>query len=434
MALHGGVDVAAGLSLLQQSGVEPAAIVLAHSTVAGWLYHWQTGEAWFSAASHALLGLAPDVKISAWCCLEQQLHPADRQVLAAAIQQHLAGHRPSFSCQIRLRQCRGSWLYCWCQGQSVPALPGGQWLSGTLVACQADEQRLQLLSALFLQTQQGVMITDTKPQIVDVNPAFSAITGYRREQVLGQNPSVLSSGLNDAGFYRQLWQQLLETGHWRGEIWNRRHDGAAYAQLLTIDAARNTDGVVSHYIAVFSDISLLLERQAQLASQVNTDPLTGLPNRRLLQDRLQVALLRAKRAQQAMAVCFIDLDQFKQLNDQYGHLAGDQVLIALADALQAELRPQDTVARLGGDEFVVLFTELTSLADLTALTQRLVRRIETHPANQHSGARITASMGVACYPNDADNAQLLLALADKAMYRAKQLGRNRICFHQLPVA
>jgi len=435
MALTVERAVAGSLATLQQSGIEPAATVLENAAVAGWLSNIQTGETWFSAACLRLLALSPVALRYSWHQLEQRVHPVDRQVLSANLQQYLAGKRPALNCQIRLQQADDQWLSCWCYGRlTTSASTSGQWLAGTLMVCQADEQRLQLLSALFMQTQQGVMITDTTPKIVDVNPAFTEITGFRREQVLGQNPSVLSSGLNDADFYRQLWQQLLVNGRWRGEIWNRRADGEAYAQLLTIDAARTADGVVTHYIGVFSDISLLLARQARLADQVNTDPLTGLPNRRLLLDRLQVALQRAKRQQQQMAVCFVDLDQFKQLNDQYGHLAGDQVLIALAQTLQAEIRSQDTVARLGGDEFVILLTELGSDTDLALLTNRLIRLIENHPDNQHAGARITASIGVACYPADAQTPQLLLELADKAMYRAKQQGRNRICFHQPPGA
>jgi diguanylate cyclase (GGDEF)-like protein/PAS domain S-box-containing protein len=268
------------------------------------------------------------------------------------------------------------------------------------------------------------MLTTPQGLIVDVNPAFSRITGYPREAVLGQNPRLLSSGRQDDGFYQQMWQTLREHGVWQGEIWNRRRDGQTYPELLTISAVYDQAGAVSHYLGVFSDISVLKQQEARLQRLAYHDALTELPNRVLLADRMQQAMAQARRSERLLGVCYLDLDGFKPVNDQYGHQMGDRVLVALAARLRQLVHGGDTVARLGGDEFVVLFTELHSPEQCARALQALLHEIALPLALDGMTLQLTASIGATLYPYDDGDADTLLRHADQAMYQAKQRGRN----------
>lgn len=284
--------------------------------------------------------------------------------------------------------------------------------------------RLQLAATVFSHSSEGIMLTTPQGLIVDVNPAFSRITGYPREAVLGQNPRLLSSGRQDDGFYQQMWQTLREHGVWQGEIWNRRRDGQTYPELLTISAVYDQAGAVSHYLGVFSDISVLKQQEARLQRLAYHDALTELPNRVLLADRMQQAMAQARRSERLLGVCYLDLDGFKPVNDQYGHQMGDRVLVALAARLRQLVHGGDTVARLGGDEFVVLFTELHSPEQCARALQALLHEIALPLALDGMTLQLTASIGATLYPYDDGDADTLLRHADQAMYQAKQRGRN----------
>ncbi|MEC5205620.1 diguanylate cyclase (GGDEF)-like protein/PAS domain S-box-containing protein [Vogesella perlucida] len=284
--------------------------------------------------------------------------------------------------------------------------------------------RLQLAATVFSHSSEGIMLTTPQGLIVDVNPAFSRITGYPREAVLGQNPRLLSSGRQDDGFYQQMWQTLREHGVWQGEIWNRRRDGQTYPELLTISAVYDQAGAVSHYLGVFSDISVLKQQEARLQRLAYHDALTELPNRVLLADRMQQAMAQARRSERLLGVCYLDLDGFKPVNDQYGHQMGDRVLVALAARLRQLVHGGDTVARLGGDEFVVLFTELHSPEQCARALQALLHEIALPLALDGMTLQLTASIGATLYPYDEGDADTLLRHADQAMYQAKQRGRN----------
>ncbi|MBF0255951.1 MAG: EAL domain-containing protein, partial [Gammaproteobacteria bacterium] len=267
---------------------------------------------------------------------------------------------------------------------------------------------------------------DAGGYIADVNPAFSRITGYRRDEVIGRSPKMLSSGHQDAAFYARMWQSLRDTGAWRGEIWNRNKAGEVYPELLSIAAVKDTQGLISHYIGSFSDITHLKEREVQLDRLAHYDPLTSLPNRRLLSDRLRQALAHTRRAGKILAVCLVDLDNFKPINDQHGHAAGDQVLVETAQRLRDCVRDKDTVARIGGDEFVLLLQDLEWVEECDSVLSRLLQRL-TQPIRLAEGAEVavSASIGLTLFPQDGVEAEVLLRHADQALYQAKQAGRNR---------
>jgi len=318
----------------------------------------------------------------------------------------------------------------WVEGSATPERePDGSILWHGYLRDVNDEQsqreQLQLASKVFSSSQEGIIITDSQNLIMEVNDAFVRITGFTREEIIGLSPSVLSSGRQPPEFYEQMWALINETGRWQGEIWNRRRSGEVYAELLSIDAVHGEDGKVSNYIAIFTDISQLKAHQSELDRIAHYDVLTGLPNRRLLDDRLAVAIAHARRREELLAVCFLDLDNFKGVNDTCGHEVGDKVLMQTAQGIRSVLRAHDTVARIGGDEFVLLLTELKSRSRIMEVMQRVLE-IARRPMDI-DGTRIvlSASAGVAIFPEIDLSADELLRYADQAMYRAKQQGRNR---------
>ena len=289
-----------------------------------------------------------------------------------------------------------------------------------------DDEKLQLAGSVFSHAREGISITDAHGTIVDVNEAFTRITGYSREEAVGQNPRILSSGRHDAAFYSAVWGALILQGHWSGEIWNRRKSGELYAELITISAVRNAQGITQNYVALFSDISSIKEHQNVLERIAQFDPLTHLPNRLLLADRLQQAMTQAQRRGQQLAVAYLDLDGFKSANDRHGHDVGDQLLIAVATAMKNTLREGDTLARIGGDEFVAVLIDLDSVESCLPMLTRLVEAAATPVKLGELVLQGSASAGVTFYPqaNEMESDQLLRQ-ADQAMYQAKLAGKNR---------
>lgn len=286
------------------------------------------------------------------------------------------------------------------------------------------EENLRITASVFSSSQEGIAITDADRNITDVNPAFTKITGYSREEVIGRNPSMLSSGRHDKAFYAAMWETLAREKSWRGEIWDRRKSGEVFAELLSITAICDNDGTVQRYVGVFSDINYLKTHEAELNQFANYDVLTGVPNRRLLVDRMAQAIARAKRVGKMLSVCMLDLDGFKQVNDQYGHEAGDQLLLEVSRRLQGVLRAEDTLARLGGDEFVMLFNDLDSVAECQQILDRIVDIIAIPITIDGHVLTISASIGVAYYSAGVEGADTLLRHADHAMYVAKHSGKG----------
>jgi diguanylate cyclase (GGDEF)-like protein/PAS domain S-box-containing protein len=295
---------------------------------------------------------------------------------------------------------------------------------------QTEERRtlekLRLAASVYEHSLNGVMITDAHRRIIAVNPAFTRITGYTPEEVMGKKPRVLSSGRHDAGFYAAMWAQVRATGQWLGEIWNRRKEGAIYPEELAIIAVKDEEGEVTHYIGIFRDLTQVKVQEEQLRHLAHHDPLTGLPNRALLADRLKVALSQVERSGRRLAVCYLDLDGFKPINDSFGHATGDRLLVEIGQRLAASVRGGDTVARLGGDEFVLLLTELADEVECLTVLTRLLEAVARPVAVEGLVLNVTASVGVTLYPNDGVDADTLLRHADQALYAAKEAGRNRI--------
>jgi diguanylate cyclase (GGDEF)-like protein len=241
---------------------------------------------------------------------------------------------------------------------------------------------------------------------------------------------MLKSGNHDAAFYDAMWRSIEHTGEWRGEIWNYKKSGELYPGILNISAVKNGIGRTTHYVAVYADISDLKSTQQYLEKLANYDTLTGLPNRMLLADRLRQAIAHARRQEQLLAVCFLDLDGFKPVNDRHGHGIGDQLLVQVAGRLRQAVRADDTVARLGGDEFVLLLSDLSTVEECERALERIIADLGAPYAVGALTLRISASIGVAIYPFDDAEPDMLLRLADHAMYRAKQDGRSRYCFYE----
>ena len=289
------------------------------------------------------------------------------------------------------------------------------------------EENLRITASVFGSTHEGIIITDAHNAIIDVNPAFTRITGYSHDEVIGKNPKLLSSNQHDKVFYTKMWKSIQQKRVWHGEIWNRRKSGEIYAEQLSISSVCDGDGKVLRYVGVFSDISHIKEHEAELKRVAHYDALTGIPNRVLLADRMRQAISQTAREQNMMAVCYLDLDGFKPINDTLGHNAGDQVLIEVARRIENTIRGGDTVARLGGDEFVVLQLGLEKGEECVATLERLLAAIAQPITVKNKSNMISASIGVSVYPLDDEDADTLLRHADQAMYIAKQSGKNR--FH-----
>lgn len=292
------------------------------------------------------------------------------------------------------------------------------------------EERLRQMARVFESTLEGVVITDAAERITVVNRACATITGYNETETLGQTPRLFKSGRHDVAFYAAMWASIRATGHWQGELWNRRKNGELYPEWLTISAVEDEQGQVTHYVSVFSDISSLKQSQEKLNFLAHHDLLTGLPNRLLFNTRLEHGIRRAQRHQQSLAVLFFDLDHFKNVNDTLGHAAGDDLLRWVAQQLTALVRAEDTVARMGGDEFTMLLEGVGEPGHAATVGRKLLEVFDQ--PFQISGHEfvISASIGISLYPNDGADADTLIKNADAAMYQAKAQGRNNYQFYK----
>ena len=291
---------------------------------------------------------------------------------------------------------------------------------------KAADQAQQLAASVFSHAREGIMITEPNGTIINVNDAFTRITGYSREEVLGKNPRLLSSGKQGKDYYAAMWQGLIQTGHWYGEVWNRRKNGEVFVEMQTISAVNDAQGQIKHYVSLFSDITALKAHEQQLERLAHFDALTGLPNRVLLADRLSQAMHNARRRDQLLAVVYLDLDGFKAINDLHGHDLGDQLLTNVAARMKQALRDGDTLARIGGDEFVAVLVDLPTTDACAPLLARLLAAAHEPLVLDEKTLQVSASLGVTFYPQTDDiDADQLQRQADQAMYQAKLSGKNR---------
>lgn len=290
------------------------------------------------------------------------------------------------------------------------------------------EQQLLIAQQVFDYTVEGIMVCDKNEKIISVNPAFTFITGYEKNEALGMTPEILRSGKHDALFYKSMRLELETEGVWAGEIWNRNKRGEIYPEWLSISVIKDSDGNIEQYVSIFSDISKHKENEQLIQYQANYDALTGLPNRNLFNDRLDSALRVARREQHTLALLFLDLDRFKWVNDTLGHRAGDLLLKEVASRLKSILRDTDSISRLGGDEFTIVLTDLEQELDAEMIAVKVLETLALPYQLEQQEVFVTTSIGIAVYPSDGDSVELLYRNADNAMYAAKEAGRNQFSF------
>ncbi|MGK7890085.1 MAG: EAL domain-containing protein [Leptolyngbyaceae cyanobacterium] len=366
------------------------------------------------------------------------IHPDDRDRVNRTYQQSVEQHTP---CEIdyRLSMADGRIKYVQAQYETYYETDGTPDYSiGTIqdVTKQfLSAEKLREAAAVFKSTAEGVVITDLDGVIMDVNQAFSTITGYDREEAIGQNPRLLKSDRHPPNFYSEMWHSLVSNGHWQGEIWNRSKSGTIYPELLTINSIEDETGKATGYVGVFSDITLVKQSEQQLYILAHHNPLTQLPNRRLFNLRLQQSIHQATGQEQGLALLFIDMDRFKQINDSMGHATGDALLEQVGQRLRDGVRSSDMVAHLNGDEFVILLEHIAVPETVTTILRKVMQYLADpfqieHPIHSETQEiYLTCSIGISLFPQDGVEAPILLRNADTAMHHAKSQGRNTYCFY-----
>ena len=397
-----------------------------------WDWDLTTNTVWFSKRWKNMLGFRDDeigTSLEEW---SSRVHPEDMPGVLKDLQEHLHGESSNYENEHRMLAKDGNYKWMLDRGQIIYRNAEGEptRMVGThtdITERKLSEYNLNLAAKVFTHAREGIMITDAENKIIDVNQTFTDITGYHREEVIGHPPSILQSGKQSPEFYSHMWHTIASEGRWNGELWNRRKDGSAYVEMLTISEVRDANNKVINYVALFSDITHKIEYQSQLEKVANYDVLTELPNRALLSDRLRQAIIQTKRHETSLAVIFLDLDNFKSVNDNYGHDVGDHVLIEISRNMKNALREGDTLARIGGDEFIAVLIDITDTETTEAVIDRLLRAASANLNIEGYDIKISASIGVSFYPEDNVDADILIRHADQAMYLAKEAGGN--CFH-----
>ncbi|MFZ2407144.1 MAG: EAL domain-containing protein, partial [Methylobacter sp.] len=412
-------------------------MALASAQMGSWDWDISTGrvnfnDRWAKMRGYRLEKIEPHV--DTW---ESGIHPDDFPAYHAALTAHLENRTPFFQAEYRIRTLSGPLIWILSRGMVVKRDTQGNPLrmagiEKDITELRHNDEELRI-AAIAFESQEGMIITDANAVIIRINKAFTRLTGYTAEEAIGRTPHMLSSGRHDKGFYQRLWSSLKENGFWQGEIWNRRKSGMVFAEWLNISAVSAANGSVTHYVASFTDLTNNKEAAAEIHRLAYYDPLTQLPNRRLLQERLGKALVVSSRSRRYGALLFIDLDNFKSLNDTLGHDMGDVLLTQVAIRLVGCVREGDTVARQGGDEFVVMLEELSQLPGEAAIQAEdvgkkiLASLNQTYQLAGHEYHN-TPSIGITLFNDHLETVDDLLKRADIAMYTAKATGRNTLRF------
>lgn len=353
---------------------------------------------------------------------ESTIHEADRKRVEADFKAHFEGKTEFFISKYRVLRKNGSWSWVLSRGKVVSRDREGRALR--MVGTHSDITERELASLIYKNSSQAMLISDANNAIISINPAFTEITGYAEEDVLGRDPKLLSSGENDKALYKEMWDTLKRTGHWSGEVLNRRKNGELYPEILNISTVTNDFGLVDHYIGLFYDITKQKKADELIIEQANFDPLTKLQNRGMFKARLEEEIKRSKRSKLPFALLFLDLDHFKEVNDSLSHEVGDKMLVEVSKRIKNEVRESDIVSRLGGDEFAIIFTELKELHSIDRITKNILDSLAQPYAIGVDQIYSSASVGITLYPSDADDATQLLKNSDQAMYLAKTSGRS----------
>jgi len=362
-----------------------------------------------------------------------RVHPEDRQVMQRRFSEALdpaSGDRYENEYRIQLPDGSVRWIEA--RGQAAFEVCGSKRRAVSMVGTVADiterkrnEEELQLAATVYRDSSEAMMVCDDDNNVIAVNYAFTQITGYASTEVVGKNPNLLKSDRQDTSFYRHMWKQISATGRYRGDVWNRKKDGTLFAAQLTVNTIQNADGRAHRYVALISDITEKKRSEDIIWSQANFDALTGLPNRRFFRERLEHEVRNARRSNLPMALMFLDLDGFKDVNDTLGHDLGDLLLKKAAERLKGCVRDIDTVARMGGDEFTVILTELHDPENADRVARHILRVLSEPIELGKETAYVSASIGITLYPQDATEIEELIKNADQAMYAAKQEGKNQ---------
>ena len=391
----------------------------------------------FPGAGRKSIGYAEDEfpdKGAAWA---DHLHPDDKDRVLSASGDYMAGNQPYYVVEFRMRCKDGSWKWILARGKLVSRDADGNPLRIIGTHTDISERKLaenQLhIAAIAFEAQEGIMITDADNVILRVNRSFTNITGYTAEEVTGHNPRILASGRHDADFFAAMWRDIRSIGGWDGEIWNRRKNGEVYPERLTITAVKDPKGVVTNYVATIVDFTMNKASEEKIKKMAFYDHLTLLPNRQLLMDRLKHALSSSARNGKEGALLFIDLDNFKTLNDTLGHSVGDLLLQQVAQRLEICVREGDTVSRFGGDEFVVLLENLSedpvqSEAQTETVCEKILAALNKPYLLADHEYHSTSSIGATLFSGHQQTPEIILKQADRAMYLAKNAGRNAVRF------
>ncbi|MGD0960757.1 MAG: EAL domain-containing protein [Methylomonas sp.] len=355
-----------------------------------------------------------------------QIHPDDLARVAENLQDHLNGVSDSFYNEHRLLHADGSWS--WVASRAKVTSRDALGCPLRMIGMNADITERKLAHMVFQNASEAIMITDADNQIVSVNPAFTRISGYSLREVLGRNPKKFSSSRQSEKTYQTIFQSLNTVGNWQGEIWNRRRNGEIYPSWVAINTVFNPDNSVHYRIIQFHDITHKKQDEELIWKQANFDELTGLPNRHMLHERLCGEIKKQRRNRLKMAVIFLDLDHFKEVNDALGHFQGDALLLEASQRIASCVRESDTVARLGGDEFTVILANLNDTSHVQRVTEDILSKLSAPFQLENEMVYVSASIGVTIFPDDGTEVITLLKNADQAMYFAKNQGRNRCCY------
>ncbi|HSX71574.1 MAG TPA: EAL domain-containing protein [Pseudomonas sp.] len=410
-------------------------LVLALDSAQEGLWDWdmKSDRVYYSRRYCEILGYTPEEfgdDREAWL---SRLHPEDKDLAAERLRTLLDKRSPYYESIFRLRHHNGDYRWLYARGQLLLNEAGEPsrfiGTSSDITQRRADEDSLRQAAAVFDSTLEGVLVTDREQRIVHVNPAFTRITGYTAEEVLGRQPNMFKSGRHDDAFYRALWHALNERGTWSGEIWNRRKDGEVFPIWQCLRGVRDENGHLSHYVAVFSDVSAIKRSQHELDYLAHHDPLTTLPNRLLFGERIEQALQRVRGEQRRGALLLVDLDHFKIVNESLGHNTGDRLLRLIGERLNDAFGPGVTLARLGGDEFGLLSSDCAQAEQASQLALQLLDCLREPFMVDDQPLFIGASIGISLFPDDGDSVEQLLRNADSALFRAKSSGRQTFSFY-----
>lgn len=397
-----------------------------------WEWDIPSGQERWSDEQYRIFGHEPAGAVPTYELFLQAICDHDRPAVLAAVNKALTDPTYVYDVECRIVTADAKSKHIRCQGEVVRDGDGRPVrMIGTVLdisEIRRSEEQLKIWGELFNNSGEAMLITDPTPKILGVNREFTRLTGYEAAEVLGKNPNILKSDRHDRVFFQKFWASLAGTGYWQGEIWDRRKDGTEYPKWSTISRIKNEQGVTTHYVATFTDISERKAADAKINYLYHYDPLTGLPNRTLLYEQTAEVLAKAAGESRRVAVMSLDLDQFKIVNDSFGHSVGDMLIQQVARRLRACVRESDLVCRTGGDEFVIVLPHIKNIAETLPVAEKVAEQIRQPIVAADTEFALTTSIGISVYPEDGTERDLLLRNADIAMNFAKETGRNRYRF------